>query len=57
MAPIKIKDTKLPQKGHLAVLCKMLFEEVIGEINLLVTELKEDGALIESVFSPFNESR
>lgn len=54
---LKLK-IRLPQKGHLAVLCKMLFEEVIGEINLLAHRTKRRwSSHRKSVFSPFNESR
>ena len=45
-------------KGSPAVLCKMLFEEVIGEINLLAHRPKGGCSCHrKAVFSPFNESR
>ena len=54
---IKIKDT-VTSKGSLAVLCKMLFEEVIGEINLLAHRPKGGcSSHRKAVFSPINERR
>lgn len=53
----KIKDM-VTSEGSLADLCKRLFEEVIGEINLLSHRPKRGwSSHRKSVFSPFNESR